>query len=142
MYGSFVSGNININSQIDTDGQVNLVGGGINGNVNINITAGHIPVDPINLTSFAIAENFLAPSPASGNLNINGVNSVATRVRATSDSIPIRSRVTITGTASTLTRVDDAFGVAYTPTVAGNWAAPPTTVQEALDRLAAATPGA
>lgn len=82
-------------------------------------------------------------APASGNLNINGVNSVATRVRATSDSIPIRSRVTITGTVSTLTRVDDAFGVAYTPSVAGNWAAPPpTTVQEALDRLAAATPGA
>ena len=140
MYGSFSSGgNITINSQVDTDAQVNLVGGGINGNVIVNVTAGHIPIDPLNLTSFAITENIFNPFPNSGALIVNGVNSVATRVRATSNSIPIRSRVTLVGTNTTLTRVDDAFGVAYTVTNAANWVAPPpTTVQEALDRIAAA----
>lgn len=139
MFASFVSsGNIIINSQATTDAQVNLVGGGINGIIVINVQSGHIPIDPLNLTSFAITENIFNPFPNSGRLIINGVNNVATRVRATVDSIPIRSRVTIIGTGSTLIRVDDAFGLAYTPANPGNWAAPlPTTVQEALDRIAA-----
>lgn len=139
MFASFVSsGNIIINSQATTDAQVNLVGGGINGNVVINVQSGHIPIDPLNLTSFAITENIFNPFPNSGRLIINGVNNVATRVRATVDSIPIRSRVTIVGTGTTLIRVDDAFGLGYTPANSANWAAPlPTTVQEALDRIAA-----
>jgi len=139
MFSSFVSsGNITINSQATTDTQVNLVGGGINGNVIINVQSGHIPIDPLNLTSFAITENIFNPFPNSGSLIVNGVNNVATRVRATVDSIPIRSRVTLVGTGTTLIRVDDAFGLAYTPTNPLDWVAPPpTTVQEALDRIAA-----
>jgi hypothetical protein len=117
---------------------VNLVGGGINGNVIINIQSGHIPIDSLNLTSFAITENIFNPFPNSGRLIVNGVNSVPTRVRATVDSIPIRSRVTLVGTGTTLIRVDDAFGLAYTPGNPADWVAPPpTTVQEALDRIAA-----
>jgi hypothetical protein len=139
MFASFVSsGNIVINSQATTDAQVNLVGGGINGNVIINVQSGHIPIDPLNLTSFAITENIFNPFPNSGQLIVNGVNNVITRVRATVDSIPIRSRVTLTGTNTTLIRVDDAFGLAYTPGNTANWVDPdPTTVQEALDRIAA-----
>lgn len=139
MFASFVSGgNITINSQATTDAQVNLVGGGINGNVIINVQSGHVPIDPLNLTSFAITENIFNPFPNSGRLIVNGVNNVDTRVRATVDSIPIRSRVTLVGTGTTLIRVDDAFGLAYTPGNPADWAAPPpTTVQEALDRIAA-----
>ncbi|MCS3596693.1 hypothetical protein M2370_001875 [Bacillus sp. JUb91] len=138
MFASFVSsGNITINSQATTDTQVNLVGGGINGNVIINVLSGHIPIDPLNLTSFAITENIFNPSPNSGNLIVNGVNDVITRVRATVDSLPIRSRINILGTNTTLIRVDDAFDLAYTPINPANWAPlPPTTVQEALDRIA------
>jgi hypothetical protein len=139
MFASFVSsGNIVINSQATTDAQVNLVGGGINGNVIINVQSGHIPIDPLNLTSFAITEDIFSPPNTTGRLIVNGVNNVITTVRATADSIPIRSRVTLTGTATTLIRVDDAFGLAYTPGNPANWVDPdPTTVQEALDRIAA-----
>nr|WP_260871169.1 exosporium leader peptide [Paenibacillus xylanexedens] len=142
MFASFVSsGNITINSQATTDTQVNLVGGGINGNVIVNVQSGHIPIDPLNLTSFAITENIFNPDPNSGRLIVNGVNNVATRVRATVDSIPIRTRVTLIGTGTTLIRVDDAFGLAYIPANPANWSAPvPTTVQEALDRIAAKFP--
>lgn len=139
MFASFVTGgNIIINSQATTDTQVNLVGGGINGNIIINVQSGHIPIDPLNLTSFAITENIFSPFPNSGRLIVNGVNNVSTRVRATVDSIPIRSRVTLVGTGTTLIRVDDAFGLAYTPAVPADYDPPiPTTVQEALDQLAA-----
>ena len=66
------------------------------------------------------------------------MNNVVTRVRATVDSIPIRQRVTLVGTGTTLIRVDDAFGLVYTPTNPADWNAPaPIIVQEALDRLAA-----
>ncbi|MGG0476327.1 exosporium leader peptide [Priestia aryabhattai] len=138
MFSSFVSsGNIIINSQLTTDTQVNLVGGGINGNIIINVQSGHIPIDPLNLTSFAITENIFNPFPNSGSLIVNGVNNVATRVRATVDSIPIRTRVTLVGTGTSLIRVDDAFGLAYIPGNPANWVDPdPTTVQEALDRIA------
>jgi hypothetical protein len=74
----------------------------------------------------------------SGRLIVNGVNNVITRVRATVDSIPIRSRVTLVGTNTSSIKVEDAFGSAYTPDNPANWLAPPpTTVQEALDRIAA-----
>src|SRR5262245_1979430 len=103
MFGSFVSaGNITINSQSTTDTQVNLVGGGINGNIIVNVQSGHIPIDPLNLTSFAITENIFNPSPNSGSLVVNGVNNVTTRVRATVDSIPNGSRVILVGTATSL----------------------------------------
>jgi hypothetical protein len=66
------------------------------------------------------------------------VNSVPTRIRATVDSIPVRSRVTLLGTNTTIEKLNDASGLGYTPVNPANWIAPPpTTVQEALDRIAA-----
>ena len=94
----------------------------------VNVTSGDIPIDPFWLLGFAIK----------GNLVVNGVTGVTTHVFATGDSIPRRGNVTLTGVHTTLTRINDAFGLAYTPGTAANWAAPaPATVQEALDRLAA-----
>ena len=40
-------------------------------------------------------------------------------------------------TSSQISRVNDAFGEAYTPLVSANWHIPiPTTVQDALDQVA------
>lgn len=75
----------------------------------------HIPIAPLNLTSFAITENIFNPSPNSGNSFVNGANNDITRVRATVDSLPIRSRINLIGTNTSLIRVDDAFDLAYTP---------------------------
>lgn len=57
-------------------------------------------------------------------------------VSADAISLPIRSQITISGTVA-LTRLNDAFGEAYTPSTPGNWPTQPTTVQSALDILAA-----
>jgi hypothetical protein len=129
MVASYVSfGTITINSQATTDAQVKLVGGGTAGDVVINTFSGHIPIDPLWLLGFAIK----------GNLVVNGHNTVITRIYATVDSIPNAANVTLVGTNTTLTRLNDAFGLAYTPGDASDWAAPaPTTLQEAIDRLAA-----
>jgi hypothetical protein len=63
---------------------------------------------------------------------------VVTRIRATVDSIPVRSRVTLLGTNTIIEKLNDAAGLGYTPANLANWIAPPpTTVQEALDRIAA-----
>lgn len=62
-------------------------------------------------------------------------------VQADAVSIPLRAAVTYVGTAVTadLVRLTDADGVGYIPGAPADWPAPdPTTVQEALDMLAAA----
>lgn len=64
-------------------------------------------------------------------------------VSADTSSLPVRASVSVTGTATlaaNLTILNDAAGVAYSPTTPGNWAfagSTPTTVQQALDSLAA-----
>ena len=50
-------------------------------------------------------------------------------------SLPVISRTSISGGA-TLTLLNDATGEGYTPSVSGNWATPPITVQTAIDRIA------
>ena len=51
-------------------------------------------------------------------------------------SLPVLSKITLTGTGS-ITRLNDAYGLEYTPADATDWVAPPpTTVQDALDRMA------
>lgn len=144
LFASFVSGgNITINTQPLSDTQVHLVGGGISvvsgappsGNIIVNSAPGDLPLAPFKLLSFAISGDN-AGSPGTGNLIVNNTGQ-SIIIDATVDSIPIRSKVTLTG-STTLRRLDDAFGLAYTPAVPGNWVAPPpTTVQEALDRMAA-----
>lgn len=54
---------------------------------------------------------------------------------ATSSSLPTKNNITVSGGA-TLTRLSDAYGLGYTPTVPSNWAVTvPTTTQSALDRM-------
>lgn len=49
----------------------------------------------------------------------------------------IRSQINLIRKNTSLIRVDDAFNLAYTPIIPANWAPLlPTTVQEALDRIA------
>ncbi|UJF31858.1 exosporium leader peptide [Paenibacillus hexagrammi] len=130
MFASYVGGvplplsqpTITINSIVPYDTQVHLIGGGTDGDVIVNAPPGTVPIDPFDLLSFAIK----------GNLIINGTNA---RPRATVDSIPVRARVI--GSAL-IERLNDANGLGYTPSNLGDWVAPPpTTVQEALDRIAA-----
>ncbi len=127
LFSSFVTGGtITINTQATTDAQVVLVGGGTAGNIVVNSNPGDIPLNPFNLLSFAIG----------GNFTVNNNNTQNIPIQATVDSIPITSKVTLTGNV-TLTRLDDANGLAYTPNNPVNWVSPqPTTVQEALDRMA------
>jgi hypothetical protein len=137
MFASYVGGVplplpqpvITINSIVPYDTQVHLVGGGTDGDVVVNVAAGTVPIDPFDLLSFAIK----------GNLIVNGVNSVITRIRATVDSIPIRSRVSLAGSNTTIEWLNDAAGLGYTPANPADWSLGPVpkTVQEALDRIAA-----
>ena len=53
-------------------------------------------------------------------------------------SLPIKANLILAGGGTNnVTRLSDAFGEAYTPTTPGNWSPVPTTVQGALDELAA-----
>lgn len=73
-------------------------------------------------------------------LTLNGTGAM---VNSGANALPIKSLISLIGGAleTQITRVNDAFGEAYTPAVPGNWAIPrPTTVQEALDRMAANIP--
>lgn len=135
MFASYVGGVplplpqpvITINSIVPYDTQVHLIGGGTDGDVVVNVPAGTVPIDPFDLESFAIK----------GNLTVNGVPSVITRIRATVDSIPVRSRVTLTGNTAII-YLNDAAGLGYTPGNPADWVDPdPTNVQQALDRIAA-----
>jgi hypothetical protein len=67
-----------------------------------------------------------------GTLNANGPITITSSV----DGIPIHSKVTLAAGAS-ITNLNDAYSVNYTPAVPGNWTSPPTTVQQALDQIAA-----
>lgn len=56
-------------------------------------------------------------------------------ITADAISIPARASVSIVGTG-TLTRLSDAYGEGYTPSIPGDWPVPvPATVQQALDDL-------
>ena len=68
-----------------------------------------------------------------GPLSISGVQATFT---GTTDSIP--QTVNLTNSAPSPTLLNYAPAVGYTPAVSGNWVGPaPTTVQQALDRIAA-----
>ena len=51
-------------------------------------------------------------------------------------SLPIKADQTLSG-GTTITYVSDATAIAYTPTTSSDWPAVPTTVQAALDNVAA-----
>jgi hypothetical protein len=74
----------------------------------------------------------------SGTLTLDGAN-----VSYTSTSPGIPTTVVLTGGAPAPVALTGSEGVAYTPSVSGNWVGPaPTTVQQALDRIAANTTNA
>lgn len=142
MFSSFVSGgNITVNTHTASNTQVLLVGGGIavtnsapaSGNIIINSFPGDGPIDTFKLLNFSISGDNAA---IGGNIIVNNTGP-ALVIDATVDSLPIQSKITLTG-LTTIRRLNDAFGLAYTPDTPANWVGlPPTTVQEALDRIAA-----
>lgn len=69
-----------------------------------------------------------------GNLTMSGHGQVTTDVA----SWPNFSRVVQSGTPFAVTFENDAYALGYAPTVPGDWVVQPTTVQTALDSLAAA----
>jgi hypothetical protein len=85
--------------------------------------------DPFN----AVLEGSVGPG---GSLTLNGTLATVT---ASSTGLPIITSINyLTGaTLSQISRVNDVFSQAYTPTIAANWTPVPTTAQEALDQIAA-----
>ena len=85
----------------------------------------------------AIMDVYGYNSSVTGVLQIFGTNGSFT---ATTDFFPIKSNLTFgPGVSySSLTLVNDAYGLAYTPSVVGNWSGiAPSSVADALDRVAA-----
>lgn len=91
-------------------------------------------------------------NPTGGKLILNSMTGGSPiNVYATVDSIPVlppsgataespgvTGGVFLNGPSANITRINDAFGLAYNPRPLTNWLAPPpSTVQDALDRLAA-----
>lgn len=143
LFGSFISGgDIRIFTKPNASTRVHLVGGGITGDTNnsSNILVGSVlgdaPITSFELISFGIAG---VNNGTSGNLSVTNNNTgFPIVIEATVDSIPIRSKVLSFGTVpTTLRRLNDANGLAYSPGNPGDWTVQPTTVQEALDRIAA-----
>jgi hypothetical protein len=73
---------------------------------------------------------------AGATLTLNGTQST---IVTSAVGLPLESLISYTGgaTPAQITRVNDAFGEAYTPTVPADWTPIPATVQEALDQVAA-----
>lgn len=73
---------------------------------------------------------------------VSGDTTTAITWNADASGFPVPAWTVFTGTF-TVFGVDNAPGVFYTPAVSGNWVGPaPTTVQQALDRIAANTANA
>lgn len=77
---------------------------------------------------------FLFNSQVISSATINGASASVT---ATAESLPNKANI-ILQNGGNFFRSDDAFSIAYTPAVAGNWSSTPTNVLDAIDTLAAA----
>lgn len=77
---------------------------------------------------------FLYNSQVAGNTTINGASASIT---ASAESLPNKANI-ILQNGGNFFRSDDAFSIAYTPAVTGNWSSTPTNVLDAIDTLAAA----
>jgi len=75
--------------------------------------------------------NLLASNSSCQLLNANG----PITIQCSNDFLPIKANITLAGGA-TISYLNDAFGLGYTPTTPGDWTAVPINVQEALDELA------
>lgn len=114
------SGNITLNSST-TALTFSTYGGAQNGNLSLNYTLGP------GITAI------LFDTPINGNVSVSGA---AAALSATNSSLPIQANISIAGGGS-LTRLTDAFSLAYTPAVPAQWAGNPTSLQNAIDRMAA-----
>jgi hypothetical protein len=84
--------------------------------------------------TYANFEEFSGSQITGGNLTINDSASLIT-LKTDVASYPLHANVTITGTPS-ITFLNDAYALAYTPTTPANWAVVPTSAQQAFDYLA------
>lgn len=131
-----------------------LDGTGGNGYVENTYITGNVNVDNTNVTDFTQWEFYGAWYPA-GNLTFTNVNSSFAELRTVGGAI--WGNLTVTGTPNTyfeadhiptvgffnigpnvsFRRLTDAYSYAYTPAVPANWTVQPTTIQQALDMIAA-----
>ncbi|WP_078381367.1 hypothetical protein [Sutcliffiella halmapala] len=115
------AGVITVNSSPFTAARLQGIGGGTDGSVVITQTPGH-PAIITTLHGFSIG----------GALTATG--SPLSTISATVNSIPINT--SISG-GIVLTRINEADALGYTPGNPADWTTPlPTTVQEAIDRIA------
>lgn len=96
-------------------------GGGLIGNLSVVYTGSGVAP-----TATLIA------SPILGTVTITGVGAT---VSATNDSLPPEMNIAISG-GGALVRLTDAFSLAYTPTTPGQWVTAPSSLQNAIDRMA------
>lgn len=113
-------GTITLNSST-TACQFNGFGGGLIGNLAVS----RISDVPPSVT--------LIDCPVLGSVNISGAGVI---LSATNSSLPSRSNITVVGGA-TLTRLTDAYSLAYIPAVSSQWHTQPDNIADALDILAA-----
>lgn len=85
-------------------------------------------------STYANFEEFSGCQITGGNLTINDAASLIT-LQTDVASYPPHASVAITG-APTITFLNDAYALAYTPATPANWSVVPTSAQQALDYLA------
>jgi len=140
---SDASGGFNTFNCYFADGEIHVVASATLDSTWHSIGDSTSPEQPVAITLDATAGQpavgFAMSALANGGtLTLNGAGASYT---ACLQAVP--KLITLLNGAPPPVLMSFANGLGYTPGVPGNWAgAPPTTVQEALDRIAAKTPGA
>ena len=143
------SGNISVNSYYGFGNGTNAVGAGITLPENVILTA--LTVDADTAYTGNVSIEVLKNTVSTGifaNVAIGGTNTVTDNLNYSFNKGDTLGFVTRAGAGGTSTTVAAWFTttsgtVTYSPAAPGNWTgAPPTTIQAALDRLAALSPGA
>jgi len=96
-----------------------------------NATNGSMTISATSNSTNSIVINL--QSSFASTLTLNGTGSGCT-CTATASSLPISSSITLTNGA-TIVRLNDAYGLAYTPSTSNSWTTVPTTVQTGLDNI-------
>lgn len=99
-------------------------GGGLIGSMALTYTVGVAPVAT------------LIDCPVLSSVIVTGAGAT---LQATNSSLPPRGSINVSG-GGVLTRLTDAYSLAYTPNVPGNWIGAPDNVADALDQTAARLP--
>lgn len=116
------TGNVTINpSAINTS--VTTIGSGIIGNLVLNSNG-----------NTGVIASQLYGCYVSGTVTINGANTTLSTI---SSNLPVQSSISILNGA-TLTRLNDPYALLYTSPNPAFWATAPTSLQNAVDRIASA----